>query len=94
MIDAVSLRVNRSTRDVVFLHGFVQGHSIHTLHVRTDQTTFVQLVENAKNATGTIAFLYRILLSIRSQLADARYFTGQLIDIMHHEVYPALLSNS
>ena len=94
MIDSVSLWVNLSTCDVIFLHLLSQCLAIHTHHIAIDQATLVEFVQDTHNTTSTVALLYTILLSIRSQLAEARHLTAQLVDVLHLEVGTSLLSHS
>ena len=94
MIDAVCLRINLSTSDIILLHLFIECLTIHALYSTINQTTLIKFVQDTQDTTGTVAFLHTILLSIRRQLTEARHLTAQLVDIFHLEVSTSFLSYS
>jgi alpha-L-arabinofuranosidase len=94
MIDSVSLWVDAGTCDIIFLHLFCKGMTIHTHHVAIDKSALVQLVQDAQDTTGTVALLHAILLSIRRELAEARHLAAQSVDVFHLEVGTSFLSHS
>ena len=94
MIDAVSLRINLGTCDIVFLHLLIESFAIHTLHSTIDKATLIKFIQDTQDTTGTVTFLNAILLSIRTQLAEARNLATELIDIFHLEIGTCFLSYS
>ena len=94
MIDAVSLRINLGTCDIVFLHLLIESLAIHTLHSTIDKATLIKFIQDTQDTTGTVTFLNAILLSIRRQLAEARNLATELIDIFHLEIGTCFLSYS
>ena len=69
LIDAISLCIDSTVDDAVFLKSFSKRHTIDTNSRAVNESAFIQFVQNAENATGASAFLHRILLGVRSQFA-------------------------
>ena len=90
-IDAFGLIVNLRASDVVFLYRLFERQSIDTRHVADNQSTLVKFIDDAQDATRTVALLHAVTLRVRSQLAEARHFTRERIDVRHFEVDTRLL---
>ena len=92
MVDSVSLGINLSTGNVVFLHLLTQGLAVNTLYVAVDQTALVQLVQDTEDTTCAVTLLYTVFLGVRAQLAEARHLAAQLVDVFHLEICASFLS--
>lgn len=91
MIDAACLFLYVIARDVVGAHSLSKGGAVNTMYRTVDESATIQLVHNAKYATGTIALLHAVLLRVRCQLAKAGDMTTEAVDVCHRKVYAFLL---
>ena len=91
MIDAACLFLYVIARDVVGAHSLSKGGAVNTTYRTFDESATIQLVHNAKYATGTVALLHAVLLRVWSQLAKARHMTTETVDVRHRKVYASLL---
>ena len=67
--------------------------AVHTDSQTIDEPALVQFAQNAQYASGTVTLLDAVLLSVWSQLAEARHTPRQFVDVLHGEVHARLLGH-
>ena len=94
MIDAVCLCIYRVLRDIIFLHGLIERHSIYAKHTALNEFAFVKLVHDAENTACPIAFLYAVTLRVGGKHTETGHMSAQFVNVVHVEFHFAFLRNS
>ena len=94
VIDAVCLCIYRVLRDIIFLHGLIERHSIYAKHTALNEFAFAKLVHDAENTACPIAFLHAVTLCVGGKHAETGHMSAQFVNVVHVEFYFAFLRNS
>ncbi len=87
----VCLDIHRTASDVIFLHGLGQCQSVHTACGSVEKSALGEFVHYTEYSARPSALLHAVLLSIGSQLAQARHTAAQTVDVLHRKFNTRLL---
>ena len=94
VIDAVCLCIYRVLRDIIFLHGLIECHSVYAKHTALNEFAFAKLVHDAENTACPIAFLHAVTLCVGGKHAETGHMSAQFVNVVHAELHFSFLGYS